>query len=317
MSLAYISHPACRLHEISPRHPEQPARLAAIEQRLREGGLHDQLTPHEAPTVDPDLLRRVHAADYVDAIIAAAPATGRHQLDPDTAMNPHSLEAALRAAGAAQLAVDLVMAGEAAQAFCAVRPPGHHAERGRAMGFCLFGNVAVAAYRALEEHGLERVAIVDFDVHHGNGTEDIVAGDERILFCSTFQHPHYPYSGADSQARNVVNTPLPAGSDGAAFRAAVERDWLPRLREFAPQLVCVSAGFDAHRDDPLAELGLAEADYAWGGARIGELARESAGGRVVSCLEGGYELDALAKSVEAHLRALMAHTGGRPLGARE
>ena len=309
MSLAYIYHPACSLHEISSRHPEQPARLAAIEHSLRDSGIYAQLTPHQAPAVDAELLRRVHTPGYIDAIVAAAPAEGRQQLDPDTAMNPHSLEAALHAAGAAQLAVDLVMAGEAAQAFCAVRPPGHHAERGRAMGFCLFGNVAVAAYRALERHGLERVAILDFDVHHGNGTEDIVAGDPRILFCSTFQHPHYPYSGADSQARNVVNTPLSAGSDGAAFRAAVERDWLPRLREFAPQLVCVSAGFDAHRDDPLAELGLVEGDYAWVGERIREVAKGSAGGRVVSCLEGGYELEALGRSVAGFLDGLSGGNG--------
>ncbi|MDZ7784714.1 MAG: histone deacetylase family protein [Halioglobus sp.] len=303
-SVAFISHPACRLHEMG-RHPEQPARLAAIEERLRSTGLYETLDHREAPAVDLDLLRQVHAPFHVDAVIGSAPAQGYSQLDPDTAMNPHSLEAALRAAGAAQFGVDLVLSGEVHRAFCAVRPPGHHAERNRAMGFCLFNNVATAARHALYSHGLERVAILDFDVHHGNGTEDIVAGEERILFCSTFQHPFYPGSGIDCDAPNVVNTPLPAGSDGAAFRAAVERDWLPRLRDFAPQLLLVSAGFDGHEADPLAGLNLREADYRWVTARLCEQANASAAGRVVSCLEGGYDLDALARSVEQHLRALL------------
>lgn len=308
MSVAFISHPACRLHEMG-RHPEQPARLAAIEERLRTTGLYEALDHREAPAVDLDLLRQVHEPFHVDNVIGSAPGEGYSHLDPDTAMNPHSLEAALRAAGAAQFGVDLVLGGKARRAFCAVRPPGHHAERDRAMGFCLFNNVATGALHALLNHGLERVAILDFDVHHGNGTEDIVRGDERILFCSTFQHPFYPGSGADCDATNVVNTPLPAGSDGAALRAAVERDWLPRLRDFAPQLLLISAGFDAHAADPLAGLNFREEDYRWVTARLCERADDSAAGRIVSCLEGGYELDALAGSVEQHLRALLARHG--------
>jgi len=226
-------------------------------------------------------------------------------LDPDTAMNPHSAEAALHAAGAAVLGVDLAMSGEAGCAFCNVRPPGHHAERGRAMGFCLFNNVAVGAAHALEEHALERVAILDFDVHHGNGTEDIFAGERRILFCSTFQHPYYPYSGTGACADNVVNVPLPAGTDGKVFRDAVTEHWLPRVEAFAPQLVMVSAGFDAHREDELAQLRLVEDDYAWVTTEIKRLADTHASGRIVSSLEGGYALGALGRSVVAHLNAML------------
>jgi acetoin utilization deacetylase AcuC-like enzyme len=220
-------------------------------------------------------------------------------------MNPHTLRAALRAAGAAVMAVDLVMGGSVKKAFCSVRPPGHHAERHRAMGFCFFNNVVVGARHAIDSHGLERVAIVDFDVHHGNGTEDLVAGDDRILFCSSFQHPFYPHSGLDCQASNVINVPLPVGTEGPGFQAAVEAEWLPLLEAFAPQLILVSAGFDAHAADDMAGLKLVEADYAWISARLAEQADRSAGGRIVSVLEGGYELHALARSVEAHLKAFL------------
>jgi acetoin utilization deacetylase AcuC-like enzyme len=246
-----------------------------------------------------------HHPDYVASIFDVAPTEGLVWLDGDTAMGPHSLKAALRAAGAAVLAVDLVMTGQADRAFCAVRPPGHHAERDRAMGFCLFNNVVIAAHHALTRHALQRVAIVDFDVHHCNGTEDIVAGDERILMCSTFQHPFYPNSGADCRAENVVNVPLQAGTDSAGFRRAVNDHWLGRLQAFAPELVLVSAGFDAHRADQIANLELVEDDYAWVTARLLEQANASAGGRIVSSLEGGYELQALANSVEVHLRAML------------
>lgn len=304
MTIAYISHPECLLHEMGP-HPEQPARLSAIADRLIACGLDAVLRHHEAPEVDRALLEQVHDPAYVQRLFDAAPTSGYRQLDPDTSMNPHSLPAALRAAGAAQLGVDLVMQGEAQRAFCAVRPPGHHAERDRAMGFCLFNNVAVGAYRALTHYHLDRVAILDFDVHHGNGTEHIVQGDERILFCSTFQHPFYPHSGDGGSAGNVINVPLPAGADGSAFRAAVNDHWLQPLADFAPQLLLVSAGFDAHQADDMAALNLVDADYHWVTRRLCEQAERSAEGRVVSCLEGGYELHALARCVEAHLKAFL------------
>ena len=250
-------------------------------------------------------LEAVHDLAYIDSIYAAAPSEGLVWIDGDTAMNPHTLRAAELAAGAVALGVDLVMQGRSRQVFCAVRPPGHHAERHRAMGFCLFNNVAVGAYQALLQHDLERVAIVDFDVHHGNGTEDIVADDERVLFCSTFQHPFYPHSGYDSKAENVVNAALPAGSGSQEFREAVEAHWLPRLAEFAPQLILVSAGFDAHQADEMAGLNLVDADYTWITRRLCEQAAQSAQDRIVSTLEGGYDLHALARCVEAHLKAFL------------
>ena len=300
--IALISHPACELHAMGDRHPEQPARLRAIRERLREHQLDTLLQKHEAPLVSDAQLLAAHPAEYVEQVTRSAPAEGLVALDPDTRMNPHSLEAARRAAGAAVHAVDLVLGGEHQQAFCAVRPPGHHAERTRAMGFCIFGNVAIAALHAQQAHGIERVAIVDFDVHHGNGTEDIVAGREGILFFSTFQHPLYPDSGTGATAENVVNTPLPAGTDGSGIRDAVTREWLPRLAAFQPQLLLVSAGFDAHRADPLAQLELENADYHWLGKTLTGVAAEHCGGRMITALEGGYDLDALAASVEAFLR---------------
>lgn len=305
MPIAYISHPECALHDMGP-HPEQPARLSAIEQRLIDSGLDQHLQHHLAPEVDQALLALAHDPTYLAQLRRMAPDTGLVQLDPDTSMNPHSLSAALHAAGASQLAVDLVMQGKTKQAFCAVRPPGHHAERGRAMGFCLLNNIALAAYHALHNHGLKRVAIVDFDVHHGNGTEDIVQGDERILFCSTFQHPFYPHSGSKPSAGNVINSPLAAGSDSKDFRSAVERDWLPALEDFKPELLLVSAGFDAHQEDEMANLNLVDEDFAWVSRKILHQAERSAAGRVVSSLEGGYHLEALARSVEAHLRAFLS-----------
>jgi len=305
MTIAYLSHHDCLLHDMGPHHPEQPARLSAINDRLIASGLEMVLRHHDAPLATRELLEAVHDPEYIDQIFAASPSEGLVWVDGDTAMNPHSLNAALRAAGAVALGVDLVMEGKAKQVFCAVRPPGHHAERHRAMGFCLFNNIAVGAYHALDRYGLERVAIVDFDVHHGNGTEDIVSGDRRVLFCSTFQHPFYPHSGFDSTAANVVNAPLPAGSGGRVFREAVETHWLPRLEAFAPQLILVSAGFDAHQADDMANLNLVDADYAWVTRRLCEQAQRSATGRVVSSLEGGYELHALARSVEAHLKAFL------------
>ncbi|MCB1676571.1 MAG: histone deacetylase family protein [Halioglobus sp.] len=305
MAIAYISHPDCRLHDMGRHHPEQPARLAAIDDRLIASGLDAVLQHHRAQPVARSSLAAVHGASYVNDVFARAPRDGVVWLDGDTAMNEHSLRAARLAAGAVVMGVELALAGEAARVFCAVRPPGHHAERDKAMGFCFFNNVAVGAYHAIDAHGLQRVAIVDFDVHHGNGTEDIVAGDERVLFCSTFQHPFYPHSGAGSAAPNVVNVPLPQGTDGTEFRRAVQQYWLPRLAAFAPQLILVSAGFDAHRADPMANLNLVAADYAWVTRQLCRQSQRSASGRIVSTLEGGYDLDALARSVEAHLKAFL------------
>ena len=249
-------------------------------------------------------LARVHPIEYIEAIREASPRSGIAHLDPDTAMCPYTWDAALHAAGAAVLATDLVIGGRADNAFCAVRPPGHHATRTRAMGFCLFNNVAVGAKHALEHHGVERVAIIDFDVHHGNGTEDIFSDDERVVMASIFQHPFYPYSGTDDPAPNMANVPLPAGSDGKALRTAVERIWMPALDELEPQMIFVSAGFDAHVEDDMAGLRFTEADYAWVTQRIKEVADKYAGGKIVSVLEGGYALSALGRSVVTHLKVL-------------
>jgi acetoin utilization deacetylase AcuC-like enzyme len=304
MATAFITHGDCTKHDMGTYHPECPARLAAIDDQLIASGIVAYLTHHEAPLATVEQLARVHPEAYIEAIRAARPARGIVHLDPDTAMNPSTWDAALRAAGAAVLATDLVAGGQAESAFCSVRPPGHHATRTRAMGFCIFNNVAVGAMHALEAHGLERVAIIDFDVHHGNGTEDVFAGDERVLMASTFQHPFYPYSGTDHPARNMVNVPLAAGSGSQAFRAAVERHWLPRLDDFAPQMIYFSAGFDAHVEDDMAMLRLVDQDYAWVTQQVKAIADRHAGGRIVSVLEGGYALSALGRSVVQHVRVL-------------
>jgi acetoin utilization deacetylase AcuC-like enzyme len=304
MQTAYITHPQCQLHDMGRHHPECPERLRAIEDQLIASGLIGLLSEHEAPAARREHLVRVHKPSYVDEIEAASPPAGTVHLDPDTAMNPHSYRAALHAAGAAVLGADLVLGGKAANAFCAVRPPGHHAERARAMGFCFFNNVAVGTAHALEHHGLDRVAIVDFDVHHGNGTEDIFREDSRVMMVSTFQHPFYPYSGIEGRSARMVNIPLAAYTTGAGFRQVVEEHWLPALERFAPQAIFISAGFDAHRDDDMASLGLVEDDYLWVSRQIKALAERHAGGRIVSCLEGGYNLGALGRSVVAHIKAL-------------
>jgi len=305
MAIAYISHHDCQLHDMGHHHPEQPARLSAINDRLIATGLEMVLHQFDAPQATREQLAAVHDVDYIDEIFAAAPTEGIVWVDGDTAMNKHSLDAALHAAGATILGVDLVMEGKAKQVFCAVRPPGHHAERHRAMGFCLFNNIAVGAYHAVNKHGLERIAIVDFDVHHGNGTEDIVTGDERMLFCSTFQHPYYPHSGYDTTAANIANVPIAGGSGSTEFRTAVEKYWLPRIEAFEPELIMISAGFDAHQADDMGGLNLVDADYNWVTRRLCEIADKTANSRVVSALEGGYELHALARSVEAHLKAFL------------
>lgn len=304
VTTALVSHPDCLSHEMGTGHPEQPARLQAVEDQLIASGLMDHLAHFEAPLVRGSELERVHTRQYVDAMAQAVPTSGLVHLDPDTAMNRHSLTAARRAAGAGVLATDLVIAGEADNAFCNVRPPGHHAGPGRAMGFCLFNNIAVAAAHALDRHGLERVAIVDFDVHHGNGTEEIFHADRRVMMVSTFQHPFYPYSGLEGRSDRMVNIPLAAYSAGPAFRQAVEQHWLPALESFRPEMIFVSAGFDAHRDDDMAMLQLVEADYAWVTGRVKQIAERHARGRIVSMLEGGYELHALGRSVMHHIKVL-------------
>ncbi|RME35537.1 MAG: histone deacetylase family protein [Gammaproteobacteria bacterium] len=305
MKVALISHPACLLHENGPGHPERPQRVRAIDDALIEAGLEPLLTHLAAPRATRAQLERVHDPAYVESIFRRSPAEGRVMLDPDTWMNPHTLEAALRAAGAQIEAVDRIMAGDFRRAFCNVRPPGHHAERDRAMGFCIFNNVAVGTAHAIAAHGLERVAIVDFDVHHGNGTEHIFIHDPKVMYFSTFQHPYYPGVGADTVAENIVNVPLPAGTTGAQYREAVEQHWWPKLEAFAPELIYVSAGFDAHAEDPLAGLLLLKEDYAWVTGRIVEHANRHAQGRVISSLEGGYDLNALGRSAAAHIRALL------------
>ncbi|BBL70190.1 histone deacetylase family protein [Methylogaea oryzae] len=306
MTTAFISHPDCRLHAMGAAHPECPERLDAVMAGLQAAGLDRLVRRYEAPLATREQLQRVHDAGYIDRVEASAPEEGLAYLDPDTAMNPHTWPAALRAAGAVVLAVDMVMAGEVDNAFCSVRPPGHHAEHAVAMGFCFFDNVAVGAAHALARHGLQRVAVVDFDVHHGNGTEDIFRNDPRVMLCSTFQHPFYPNKGADSGNDHIINVPLAAHSDGTVFRAAVERCWLPALRRFQPQLLLVSAGFDAHRDDDMAMLEWVEDDYVWITRAIKAVAAEHAGGRIVSVLEGGYDLDALGASAAAHIGELLA-----------
>jgi acetoin utilization deacetylase AcuC-like enzyme len=304
MTTGFITHADCLKHEMGPHHPECPARLQAVYDAFTAAGLMSRLMPVEAPLATPDQLAAVHARDYVEAVFTAAPQRDYAYLDPDTSMNRYSLAAARRAAGALVKGIDLVMAGEIDNAFCAVRPCGHHATRNRPMGFCIFNNVAVGAAHALQAHQLARVAIVDFDVHHGNGTEDIFYDDERVMLCSSFQHPYYPGTGADTGNSHIIPTPLPARTGGAKFRAAIEATWFPALERFQPELVIVSAGFDAHADDPLAYLELHEDDYAWITERIREIADKYANGRLVSALEGGYNLAALGRSAVAHVRAL-------------
>jgi len=303
--LGVISHPACRLHDPGPWHPDRPERLDAIQNQIISSGLEFVIRHFDAPEASRAALEAVHDPVYVARILAEAPKTGMVEIDGDTVMTPLTLAAARHAAGAVVLGVDLVMSGDACPVFCAVRPPGHHAERARAMGFCLFNNVAVGARYALDHHDIERVAILDFDVHHGNGTEDIFRDDPRVLFCSSFQHPFYPWTGHDSQASHLIGVPLPGGTDGAAFRAAIAERWLPALRSFRPNLILVSAGFDAHVLDEMSGLALREADYAWLTEQIMLVAREFAAGRVVSVLEGGYELGALGRSVVAHLKEMI------------
>ena len=308
MSTVFYSHSDCRLHDMGPGHPECPQRLDAISDHLLATGLDIALAHKDAPMATLEQIERAHAAGYVmqlKDLLEQIQAEGQPRaLDPDTIACAGTWRAALRAAGAAVAATDDVIGGRVDNAFCAVRPPGHHATRDETMGFCFFNNVAIAARHALDVHGLARVAIIDFDVHHGNGTEDIIAGDERVLMCSFFQHPLYPYSGAVPKGTNMVNVPIAPYTRGPELRETIAAMWLPRLEEFRPQMIFISAGFDAHREDDLGQLGLVESDYEWITRQLIELAGRHCGGRVVSCLEGGYNLSALARSVAAHVRVL-------------
>lgn len=304
MQLAYISHPSSLLHDMGTWHPECPERSTAIAERLLLRGVLDFVDSLEAPQASEEQILRAHSARYLAELRAAVPASGLRQLDPDTALGPHTLEAALHAAGAGVLAVELVTSGKARRAFCNVRPPGHHAVHAQAMGFCFLNNIAIAARHALNACGMERVAVIDFDVHHGNGTEDILAGDERVLMVSTFQTGLYPFTGDTPAGANMCNVPLRAYTGGAALRAAVEDFWVPALREFAPQLILISAGFDAHREDDMSQLEWNDDDYEWLTRRIVALAENCCEGRIVSMLEGGYAIAALARCVEKHVRVL-------------
>jgi acetoin utilization deacetylase AcuC-like enzyme len=305
MKAAYISHPSSLRHEMGDGHPECPDRVAVIADRLLMRGVLDFMESFEAPAATPEQLARAHDALYVADLMARAPTSGHLQVDPDTSMNPHTLTAALHAAGAAVLATELVADGRFRRAFCNIRPPGHHAERGAAMGFCFFNNVAVGIRHALDVLGLNRVALIDFDVHHGNGSEEILAGDERVLMVSTFQSRLYPFNGESARGPNMCNVPLAPYSDGAALRDAVTGRWLPALRAFRPEMLFVSAGFDAHREDDMSHLGWLDDDYGWVTRQLVELADELCEGRIVSVLEGGYCLPALARSVEQHVRTLI------------
>jgi len=300
---AYVTHADCRLHNMGDDHPECPDRLTAIQDRLIAAGMWDHLLHVEAPLALREQLALVHPPRYVEALDRLSPEHGIVHVDADTAMNPYSLRAAWRAAGAVVKAADLVMSGEAANAFCAVRPPGHHAESHRAMGFCLFNNLGVGVAHALAQ-GIERVAVADFDVHHGNGTEELFHDNPRVLMVSTFQSPFYPYCGERPMGPNMHNVPLKAGTSGEGFRAAVQEKWLPALAEFQPRMIFISAGFDAHLEDDMASLGLVEDDYAWVTKRLMEVAAEHADGRIVSVLEGGYDLSALGRSAAAHIKVL-------------
>ena len=307
MTLAYISHSDCLRHDMGPHHPECPARLRAIEDRLAAAGVMDWLRHIEAPEVSPLVLRHAHDALYLAELNATSPGEGYAHVDPDTFMNAYTLRAARRAAGAVVRAVDGIMAGEFDRAFCAVRPPGHHAIRNEAMGFCFYNNAAIGVLHALEEHGLARVALVDFDVHHGNGTQDIYERDGRVGYFSSHQSPLYPGTGRHEEhgVGNIHNAELLAGSGSVEFRHAWREQLLPKLRAFAPELLLISAGFDAHYLDPLAGLAVTTADYHWLTTELLDATARSSGGRVISMLEGGYSPTALAESSVAHVEALL------------
>ena len=305
---AYISHPDCFKHHMGAHHPECPERLGAVNDHLLMKGLLDYMDSCDAPLATREQLARAHSGFYLDEfaeIAQTVPEGGLVQIDPDTSINAYSYQAALRSAGAVVMAVDLVVSGKAPSAFCNIRPPGHHAERSNAGGFCFFNNVAVGIRHAVAAHGNQRVALIDFDVHHGNGSEDILFNDEHVLMCSIFEKNLYPFCGDVPMGSNMINVGLPARSGGEAFRIAVEQQWIPALQAFQPELIVISAGFDGHREDDMGNLGLVEADYEWVTRQIMKIAQTYAQGRVVSCLEGGYALSALGRSAAAHVRVLI------------
>ena len=303
MSTAYISHPDFMKHEMGRHHPECPERIAAIEDQLIQSRLDAHLKRIDPPLASEADITRVHSEDHLAFVKSKVPSSGYSMIDGDTIMNSATWTVSLRAAGAAMAAVDAVMQGEVNNAFCAIRPPGHHAEPHRSMGFCVFNNVAIATRYAIEKYDLDRVAVIDFDVHHGNGTEAAFINDPHVLMCSFFQHPFYPYSGLDG-GDNIVNVPLPASTNGKIVRDMISKTWIPRLDEFKPQLIIISAGFDAHREDDLGQMGLVEDDYVWMTKQLMEVANRYCDGKIVSCLEGGYNLSALGRSVAAHLKTL-------------
>ena len=316
MPVGIIGHPQCSKHNMGEHHPESPQRMSAIGDQLIRSGLDYIIRQFDAKTIDPKLLTLVHSKQHIDYIFDNAPNEGRFTIDGDTSMNPDTLNSVLTAAGAAVDAVDLVMNKTIASAFCATRPPGHHAEPNKAMGFCFFNNIAIAAAYAKQKYKLDRIAIVDFDVHHGNGTEAFVRDNPGYLFCSTFQHPLYPYSGTEmtqnkSNNKNsenksiIINTPLAANSNGIDFRQAIINDWLPALNDFKPQIIFISAGFDAHIEDDISQLNLTETDYQWVTTELKNIANKYAQGRIISILEGGYALSALGRSVVAHIKGLI------------
>lgn len=305
MRIQFITHEDFLQHDTGVQHPENAARLTAIRDHLIKDGIGDYLDYVDALPAEKTQLERVHDPQFVDAIFALAPSAGKQWIDQDTVMSPGTLRASLLAAGAVVQGVEEAVSGIHRRVFCSVRPPGHHAEYGKAMGFCIFNNVAVGAIHALDVLGLDRIAIIDFDVHHGNGTEDILSGDDRVLYFSSFQHPLFPLSGTGFTADNVINSPLPSGMTGDGFRSVVSSSWLPRIDDFEPELLLVSAGFDAHALDPLGGLNFSASDYVWITEQIVAAANKHADGRIVSVLEGGYNLSALGQSVAAHLKAML------------
>lgn len=305
MTIAIISHPDCALHDAGLGHPENPDRVKVIQAALERYPFKSAAKFYAAPLADTNQLLRVHDEAYLKWIFSIAPKKHLINIDEDTRMNPHTLTAALRAAGSVPFAVDLVLENKAKVAFCNVRPPGHHAEHDKAMGFCFFNNVAVGVAHAMEKHQIKRVAIVDFDVHHGNGTEDIFYREKNVLYCSSFQHPFYPGYEPELDNEHILNVPLEAGTTGKVFREKVQAAWFEKINAFQPELIFFSAGFDAHKDDPLADLSLTEADFVWLTEEIAKIANAHCGGKMISVLEGGYNLDALAQCVPAHVNAMV------------
>ncbi len=305
VALALITHPDCLLHDAGSAHPERPERVKVIQAALASYPFPHPVHFYQAPLATKEQLLMVHDQDYIDWIFSIAPKDGIIGIDADTWMNPYTLQAALRAAGAVLFAVDVVMRGEASAAFCNIRPPGHHAERDKAMGFCFFNNVAIGVMHALQHYGLQRVAIIDFDVHHGNGTQMLFQHNPHVLYCSSFEHPFYPGYEQELDNEHILNVPLPAGTSAAEFRQRVEAAWFEQLAAFKPEFIFISAGFDAHVNDVLADLNLTVADYVWLTEHIAKLAKVYCDGRIVSVLEGGYDLAALAETVPAHVAALV------------